>query len=238
MKYSKEEYWVIMDTTQSTYAHMLKRLTRRMNVSNWILIYYSTILIIYSLTSKYYGNFMNKDFIEYIGIIISVIMLAYSLINNNANYSNRIDKIQKSMTDIIKLKRELSSKNLEDIKERYELITSITEVRNELDFYLTAKSMNKESVGKENFNYFKNNNTYKKHKKKIKNNNIKENGLNKNKIKEIKIEKSTRYLNEIDCKFYQQIKWIGEYIVYFLLFIAPIIILILSFIFKQIHLLE
>lgn len=213
MKYSKEEYWVIMDTTQNTYAHMLKRLTRRMNVSNWILIYYSTILIIYALTSKYYGNIINKNFIEYMGIIISIIMLAYSLINNNANYSNRIDKIHKSMTNIIKLKRELSDKDLQEIKEKYELLTSSTEIRSELDFYLTAKSMSKEKINNDNSDN-------------------KNNGLNINEIKKIKIDKATRYLNEIDCKFYQQVKWIGEYIVYCIWFIAPIIILIISFIIK------
>ena len=89
-KYDKEKWKKIMDTTQSNYANMIKRLTRKSKFSNFILIYYSIFLIITTLTCKYFSDYYNVILSEYFSIILSIVVLAYSIINSNANYSVRI----------------------------------------------------------------------------------------------------------------------------------------------------
>ena len=48
-QYTKDKMYEIMDMTQCNQANMLKRLDRISKFSNFVLIYYSIVLIIYAL---------------------------------------------------------------------------------------------------------------------------------------------------------------------------------------------
>jgi len=100
-KYDCHKWKKIMDTTQSNYANMIKRLERRSKVSNYILIYYSIFLIIITLTGKYFPTYFNCNLGEYFGVILSVVVLAYSLVNNSANYSVRIARIEDALNKLL-----------------------------------------------------------------------------------------------------------------------------------------
>ena len=97
-----------MDTTQVNYANMVKRLTLKKKFSNFMLIYYSIFLIIYSLTSKFYPQYFKVELSSYFGRIISIIVLVYSLINSSANYSERISSAGLVLNRVKDIKRELT----------------------------------------------------------------------------------------------------------------------------------
>lgn len=143
-KYDKKKWKKIMDTTQSNYANMIKRLSKKQKVSNFVLIYYSIFLIITTLTSNYFPEYFNSTLGEYFGIILSVIVLAYSLINNSANYAVRIEKAENALNSLKTIKRKLEDENLDDCVEQYNSITDNAERREDVDFFRTVKHLCKE----------------------------------------------------------------------------------------------
>lgn len=143
-KYDARKWKKIMDTTQSNYANMIKRLSTKQKVSNFVLIYYSIFLIINTLTGKYFPQYFNLSLAEYFGVILSVVMLAYSLINNSSNYSVRIANIEESLNELKTIKRKLSDDNLQQCIDDYNDITDNTERREDIDFFITVKHLCKE----------------------------------------------------------------------------------------------
>ncbi len=142
-KYDKEKWKKIMDTTQSNYANMIKRLTRKSKFSNFILIYYSIFLIITTLTCKYFSDYYNVILSEYFSIILSIVVLAYSIINSNANYSVRIHILENSLNELKNLKRELDQADLQECVCKYNNMTDKTERREDIDFFNTVRSLAK-----------------------------------------------------------------------------------------------
>lgn len=96
-----------MDLTQSNYANQWKRLSKDSNRANFILIYYSLAIIIYSLSVKFYPEHFNEIWSSYSGLILSIIVLIYSIINSKAGYPERIAKIEVALNEIKSLKREV-----------------------------------------------------------------------------------------------------------------------------------
>lgn len=143
-KYDKKKWKKIMDTTQSNYANMIKRLSKKQKVSNFVLIYYSIFLIITTLTSNYFPEYFNSTLGEYFGVILSVIVLAYSLINNSANYAVRIEKTKDALNSLKTIKRKLEDEKLSDCVEQYNSITDNVERREDVDFFRTVKHLCKE----------------------------------------------------------------------------------------------
>lgn len=93
---------------------MLKRLDKNSKFSSFVLIYYSIVLIIYSLTSLYFPKYYDEILSGYFSIIISVVILAFSIINGNLKYSERIKATESTLNAIKVLKRELTDENLPD----------------------------------------------------------------------------------------------------------------------------
>ncbi|MBF8983268.1 SLATT domain-containing protein [Lutibacter sp. B2] len=140
--YSSEDKWKsICDATFSNYSNMSKRFKKNDMTSKFILIYYSTSLIIYSLTSKFFPNYYHDVLGEYFSIIISIVILVYSIINMNAHYSERISKIQDAINQLKTLKREISHGNLEEFKKNYIKIVDKQELRLDIDFFNTVKQL-------------------------------------------------------------------------------------------------
>ena len=211
-KYNEKKWKKIMDTTQNNYANMLKRLTRKKKLSNFVLIYYSIFLIINTLTGKYFSSYFNPIFSEYFGIILSVVMLAYSIINSNANYEVRIVNIESALNKLKTIKRQLCEENLQDCIDRYNKITDSTERREDVDFYITIKHFCKE---------YEINLLTKKHKKEFFD--------SKNKSREDyndQEEAVKNYLSEINVVFEQGKIFFG-YLWPIILFVIPVLIFVL-----------
>lgn len=201
-KYDKAKWKNIMDTTQNNYANMLKRLTGRSKISNMILIYYSIFLIVATLTARYFNDIYDSYLSEYFSVIISIIILAYSLVINNSNYSLRIYNLDKSLDELKNLKREIEERTLEEIREKYNEITGRTERREDIDFFRTIRGQAR-----------------------LYGLNIVTKKINTNKecFNEDKCKKIMEYLSELRIyRLYLEI--IGEFIWHTLLFIAPILI--------------
>lgn len=98
-----------MDRTQSNYSNQLKRLSRDKKRADFILIYYSLALIIYALSGKYYPELFDENWISYSSIILSVIVLIYSIVNSRSEYSGRISSIQHALNDVKRIKREVGA---------------------------------------------------------------------------------------------------------------------------------
>ncbi|AUN14045.1 SLATT domain-containing protein [Paraclostridium sordellii] len=208
-KYDKDKWKKIMDTTQSNYANMIKRLSRRSKVSNFTLIYYSIFLIISPLTSKYFPDKFSSSLAEYFGIILSVIVLAYSLVNNNSNYNIRIYNIESSLNELKNLKRKLDTEELDECIKIYNELTDKTERRSDVDFFNTVRQL----ARLHEVNIFT---------KTQKKNSNKENN-------EDKIEVVKGYLSEINVPV-EVVKGALEYIWYIILFLIPIAVFLICII--------
>lgn len=222
--YNANKYRDIMNITQSNYANMINRLKRREKVSSFALIYYSVFTIILSLTVAFYPNNFDMNLSNYLGIVLSIIMLVYSIINNNANYSTRILKIEKSLNKVKSIKREINDNNLNEKKDEYDNVVKFTEIREDTDFFLTVKQLCKENriswvtkrpiKCKERSKCNKNDCIHKVNDICV--------VINDNEI----FKKINNYLSEIRRGF-QQIKIIAELLWYLVLFIGPIAIILL-----------
>lgn len=210
-KYDSIKWKKIMDTTQINYSNMVKRLTRKSKISNFALIYYSIFLIISSLTCKYFPTIFNCKLADYFNIILSVIVLAYSLINNNANYSIRIANIENSLNQIKNIKRELDKDNLKDNINKYIEITDKTERREDVDFFITIKELKRK---------------YKRAEDSKKN--------NEQEDREIIQQKKAvdDYLSEINVG-YQILKILLEFSWYVILMLIPIVVFLICIICKH-----
>lgn len=143
-KYNATKMRKIVDTTLSNYANMIKRLERKKNISEFVLTYYSMFLIIMTLTGKYFPGLYDTTVSDYFNIILSVVVLIYSLIIKNANYSTRIDAIMDSLNKLKSIKRRIDDDNVEKCNEEYNDIVDKTERRDDVDFFITVKHLCKE----------------------------------------------------------------------------------------------
>lgn len=108
-KYDRDKYYRIMDVTQSNYANQWKRLSKDSKRADFILIYYSLAIFVYSLSDILYPDLLDESWASYMGLILSVIVLIYSIINSKAGYPERIAKIQNALNVVKRLKREVGA---------------------------------------------------------------------------------------------------------------------------------
>lgn len=144
-EYNKNKMYDIMNTTQSNYSNMLKRLAASKAFSNFVITYYSIVLIVYSLTAEFFPEVFDTNLSSYFNIILSVVVLAYSLIIGNAKYSERIQAAEDVLNAVKAKKREINDDNVNRIRLEYEEIMSKAEYRSEVDFFCTLKQMCKKN---------------------------------------------------------------------------------------------
>lgn len=208
IKYNKNKIYDIMDTTQSNYANMLKRLSLKKNFSNFIITYYSVALIIYSLTAEFFPEIFDEKLSSYFNIILSIVVLTYSLIITNANYAERIHSAEKVLNDIKAKKRELTEENVDIKRKEYDDIMSKAEYRTDIDFFRTLKQKCK----KNNICWF----FYK-------------NGIEKlKKEDEDEAKKLNGYLSE-NFPLTQQLAIVLQYLWGMIIVITPVVLFILCF---------
>lgn len=123
-----------MDEKSRIYEQMIFRLNRKSKQANFFLIYYSVMLIIYSLTDLVYKEAVNSRNLSFANILISIVMLAFSLQNKHANYQHRIEKIYyaKKQVDIMKIVAD-SHFSDPDFEQKYIEIISDVELETEED---------------------------------------------------------------------------------------------------------
>lgn len=138
-EYDFQKLKAICEITLENYVYMKKRIEFKDSFSKFVLTYYSIFLIILGITGNYFESF-DKKLGEYTGILFSIVLLAYSLINSSAKYEIRILQIEKAINELKTLKRDNEiSEN--EFKKKYDIIVNNTEMRSDRDFYRTVKSM-------------------------------------------------------------------------------------------------
>lgn len=141
-RYDDDKLYRIINNTQSNYANQLKRLLKNSHRANFIIIYYSLALIIYSLSIKFYPRLFNTNVTSYFSIILSIIVLIYSIVNSNARYSERIESVQNGLNKMKSLKRQLGiEKDAATVRTAYEDVVNSIEIRNDIDFYYTVSHL-------------------------------------------------------------------------------------------------
>lgn len=196
-----------MNTTQSNYSNMLKRLQIRKSFSNFVITYYSITLIVYTLTAEFFPDKFNTELSNYFNIILSIVVLTYSLIITNAKYSERIQAVERILNEVKAKKRELTEGNVAEKRKEYENIMSKAEYRSEIDFFRTLKQKCK-----------KNDVCWLRYKK----------GLEKMEDRD-EADKLKEYLSE-NFPLTQQLKIFLQYVGEGIIVIIPIVIFILCFI--------
>ncbi len=131
----------IMEYTQMNYNSMWKRLHRKAHFASFVVVYYSIFLIIYSLTQIIFVKYYHEALSSYFNIIMSIVVLVYSLVNGNARYDNRISTIKEAIDAVKREKRSLQLGNttVEEAREKYDRIIESTEYREDIDFFVTVK---------------------------------------------------------------------------------------------------
>lgn len=203
----KNKMYDIMNTTQSNYSNMLKRLQIRKSFSNFVITYYSITLIVYTLTAEFFPDKFNTELSNYFNIILSIVVLTYSLIITNAKYSERIQAVERILNEVKAKKRELTEGNVAEKRKEYENIMSKAEYRSEIDFFRTLKQKCK-----------KNDVCWLRYKK----------GLEKMEDRD-EADKLKEYLSE-NFPLTQQLKIFLQYVGEGIIVIIPIVIFILCFI--------
>lgn len=203
----KNKMYDIMNTTQSNYSNMLKRLQIRKSFSNFVITYYSITLIVYNLTAEFFPDKFNTELSNYFNIILSIVVLTYSLIITNAKYSERIQAAERVLNEVKAKKRELTEGNVAEKRKEYENIMSKAEYRSEIDFFRTLKQKCK-----------KNDVCWLRYKK----------GLEKMEDRD-EADKLKEYLSE-NFPLTQQLKIFLQYVGEGIIVIIPIFIFILCFI--------
>lgn len=203
----KNKMYDIMNTTQSNYSNMLKRLQIRKSFSNFVITYYSITLIVYTLTAEFFPDKFNTELSNYFNIILSIVVLTYSLIITNAKYSERIQAAERVLNEVKAKKRELTEGNVAEKRKEYENIMSKAEYRSEIDFFRTLKQKCK-----------KNDVCWLRYKK----------GLEKMEDRD-EADKLKEYLSE-NFQLTQQLKIFLQYVGEGIIVIIPIFIFILCFI--------
>lgn len=212
-EYTRDRIYDIMNVTQCNQANMLKQLDKNSKFSSFVLIYYSIVLIIYSLTSLYFPKYYDEILSGYFSIIISVVILAFSIINGNSKYSERIKATESTLNAIKVLKRELTDENLSDKKSEYNEVIDRMEYRAEVDFFNTLKQRCKEYSIR--WYCYKNDIIE-----------AKRCTLEKERIRQL--DKLNNYLSE-NNPFLQQIKVVCINILYGVIVLMPILIFIICF---------
>lgn len=203
----KNKMYDIMNTTQSNYSNMLKRLQIRKSFSNFVITYYSITLTVYTLTAEFFPDKFNTELSNYFNIILSIVVLTYSLIITNAKYSERIQAAERVLNEVKAKKRELIEGNVAEKRKEYENIMSKAEYRSEIDFFRTLKQKCK-----------KNDVCWLRYKK----------GLEKMEDRD-EADKLKEYLSE-NFPLTQQLKIFLQYVGEGIIVIIPIFIFILCFI--------
>ena len=210
--YDKEKMYDIMNTTQSNYSNMLKRLQGKKVFSSFVIAYYSIALIVYSLTAEFFEGYFSEKLSSYFNIILSIVMLTYSLIISNAKYSERLQAAENILNKVKAKKRELNEENVSKKREEYDKIMEMAEYRSEIDFFKTLKQKCKES----NIRWYR-------YKKDIR--------ILREKDEE-EAKKLNNYLSE-NFPLTQQVKIVLLYLWDGVIFLTPIVLFLLCFSFHQ-----
>lgn len=105
----------------------------------------SIALIVYSLTAEFFSGYFSEKLSSYFNIILSIIMLTYSLIISNAKYSERLRAAENILNKVKAKKREINDENVSEKRQEYDKIMEIAEYRSEMDFFKTLKQKCKEN---------------------------------------------------------------------------------------------
>ena len=142
-KYTLEKFREIIEMSLNNSINMKKRLSSNNKFADFTLVYYSFFLIFFSLIDIIFPKFFNDSWYTLLNISLSIILLIYSLENKNSRYVERIDKQEKTINLLKTLKRN-ESLLIEDLKKEYNKIIDNTEMREDVDFHYTLKSLCKE----------------------------------------------------------------------------------------------
>ena len=137
--YNDTGKWLsIINTTISNYSNMKTRLQQQNDFSNFILVYYSLFLILISITSLHFKTLFNLNIISYFNLVLSIFLLVYSLLNQQANCVIRIEKINNLITRLNAIKRN-SNGTIDEIKTQYQEELRYIEPRHDIDFFNTIQ---------------------------------------------------------------------------------------------------
>lgn len=206
-KYTLDKFREIIEMSLNNSINMKKRLSSNNKFADFTLVYYSFFLIFFSLIDIIFPLFFKDSWYTLLNISLSIILLIYSLENKNSRYVERIDKQEKTINLLKTLKRN-ESLPIEDLKKEYNKIIDNTEMREDVDFQYTLKSLCKEKGvyfwRKPNFDNY-----------------------SEDKRKEC--ERVKRYLAE-HRKYTIQLKIFIDILIKFLILLLPLVYLVIQFI--------
>ena len=147
---TKESFIHDLKLTYKNYANMYSRLQLRNHMASILIVYYSILSIILALIGKYFQiSLASKNILEFASIFTAIIILVSSLMISMANYPSRIQKAVEAIDSLKKMKKEVEATDndfsLPEYKDyigKFHEIVDKMELRSDIDFYRTSKSVN------------------------------------------------------------------------------------------------
>lgn len=137
MEKIKERY----EITRQNYINMKKRIESDLKFYNFVLTFGSLYLIILGITDITFKGLLNSKWVGYISLVQSIVLFTVSLL---IRPDDTRDKVEKLRNGILKLNRIIEKVNScsELMNEEYQNLMKEMIVREDIDYYNTAKLLN------------------------------------------------------------------------------------------------
>lgn len=126
--------------TIASYINKGNRLRRKQGRYTFFQVYYSVMLIIYTITQISFKQYFHDALATYLSLILSVVMLVISVLPSASDCSGKISETEETLRALRKAARELDEpEKLPSVRQDYIQIMRGAERRADIDFFRTWK---------------------------------------------------------------------------------------------------
>lgn len=137
MEKIKEKY----EITRQNYINMNKRLKANLKFYNFLLTLGSLYLIILGITDIIFEGALNSKLLSFISLVHSIILFTVSLVIRPDNTRDKIENLRNGILELNMIIEKVNSSS-ETMSEEYQILMRKMIVREDIDYYYTAKLLN------------------------------------------------------------------------------------------------
>lgn len=137
MEEIKEKY----EITRQNYINMKKRLEANLKFYNFVLTLGSLYLIILGITDISFEGVLNSKVLSFISLVQSIILFTVSLVIRPDDTRDKIENLRNGILEL-NIIIEKNDNSSETMSEEYQTLMKKMIVREDIDYYCTAKLLN------------------------------------------------------------------------------------------------
>lgn len=137
MEKIKEKY----EITRQNYINMKKRLEANLKFYNFVLTFGSLYLIILGITDISFEGVLNSKLLSFISLVQSIILFTVSLVIRPDDTRDKIENLRNGILELNTIIEKINSSS-ETMNDEYQILMRKMIVREDIDYYHTAKLLN------------------------------------------------------------------------------------------------